>query len=1033
MAVGTTAFPTSLDTAVELVEIKNNASSTLSGNVLIGDTTIGVVDIGEFPTTGYGTIVDDLTTPTKVEIISWTGKSGSNLTGCTRGTQGTSAAAFSSGNYIEVRPTAGHHEALRGAVIAIETKLGTGSTIAVNKLEALTASRLMVTDASGFASAASVTATEAGYLSGVTSAIQTQLGNKQGLDVTLTALAAYNTNGILTQTAADTFAGRTITGTSAKIDVSNGDGVSGNPTLTISATYAGQTSITTLGAVTTGTLSTGAILGGVTMTLGSDADGDIYYRSSGVLTRLAKGTSLQQLRMNVGATAPEWATISGGGGGDVVGPGSATDNAVVRFDSTTGKLVQDSVITIADTTGNMAGVGTLNGHTIPVGTDTFVLLTANQTLTTKTLTAPDINGGTADSLTSLSVRSTGAAFDLLFANTEVLTGNKTLTIKVNDTSRTVDLGGNLTLAAAFSTSGANALTLTTTGATNVTLPTTGTLVNSAVTSLSSLTTVGTITSGGLGTGAVIGGVTMTLGTDGTGDIYYRSAGGVLTRLAAGTNGHVLTLSSGLPAWQAAAGGGLTIGTTAITSGTAGRFLYETSGNVVGEIAGSSADANGAVQFAATARSSGVAQYFRINTPADTGQTTATESVGAYFGGNGSGSTVTRTWAAGTVTTQRENVFVAPTYAGASATATFTTAATVAITGAPIVGANAAITTSTAMQISQGGDTASSMLRLVHGHTAAGSFTNVPFGIYDSAGALKLGTRFVTGPGIWYWTAPVGAGRMGYEVGPVGGGSGLGTSDATNPTIYSQGSAIMWFNGSSGWAVMNQGYQFAFGSSVSSYDLGFFRAAAGVLRITNASTGAGKLIIGSSSASTSAADLYVVGSAAGTVPFRVDSASSPSTDIVQFTNNGTNRWSLNSSTTATTTTATGPNGGTNVTGMLMESVTLNTGGTTTDSTIDLPANSIILSVTGRVTTTITTATDWKLGDATISDRFSDANATLTAGTTTVGINQWKADRTTAGQGAFQQSTAKVRITTTGTPGAGVIRIMIYYITLSAPTS
>lgn len=39
MAVGATAFPTSLDAVVELVELKNNASSTLSGNVLIGDAT----------------------------------------------------------------------------------------------------------------------------------------------------------------------------------------------------------------------------------------------------------------------------------------------------------------------------------------------------------------------------------------------------------------------------------------------------------------------------------------------------------------------------------------------------------------------------------------------------------------------------------------------------------------------------------------------------------------------------------------------------------------------------------------------------------------------------------------------------------------------------------------------------------------------------------------------------------------------------------------------------------------------------------
>lgn len=38
----------------------------------------------------------------------------------------------------------------------------------------------------------------------------------------------------------------------------------------------------------------------------------------------------------------------GAGGGDVVGPVSATDNAIVRFDLTTGKLVQDSSATLSD-------------------------------------------------------------------------------------------------------------------------------------------------------------------------------------------------------------------------------------------------------------------------------------------------------------------------------------------------------------------------------------------------------------------------------------------------------------------------------------------------------------------------------------------------------------------------------------------------------------------------------------------------------------------------------------------------------------
>lgn len=43
-------------------------------------------------------------------------------------------------------------------------------------------------------------------------------------------------------------------------------------------------------------------------------------------------------------------TVAGGvaGTGDVVGPASATDNAIVRFDSTTGKLIQNSNATVSD-------------------------------------------------------------------------------------------------------------------------------------------------------------------------------------------------------------------------------------------------------------------------------------------------------------------------------------------------------------------------------------------------------------------------------------------------------------------------------------------------------------------------------------------------------------------------------------------------------------------------------------------------------------------------------------------------------------
>ena len=46
------------------------------------------------------------------------------------------------------------------------------------------------------------------------------------------------------------------------------------------------------------------------------------------------------------------------GNGDVDGPASSTDNAVARFDGTTGKLIQNSLVTVSDT-GAVAGVTTL--------------------------------------------------------------------------------------------------------------------------------------------------------------------------------------------------------------------------------------------------------------------------------------------------------------------------------------------------------------------------------------------------------------------------------------------------------------------------------------------------------------------------------------------------------------------------------------------------------------------------------------------------------------------------------------------------
>lgn len=119
------------------------------------------------------------------------------------------------------------------------------------------------------------------------------------------------------------------------------------------------------------------------------------------------------------------------------------------------------------------------------------------------------------------------------------------------------------------------------------------------------------------------------------------------------------------------------------------------------------------------------------------------------------------------------------------------------------------------------------------------------------------------------------------------------------------------------------------------------------------------------------------------------------------------------------------------GSASELLTLSTSGTTTDTTGNLlPANSIIDSVDARVTTTITTATSWQLGDASTAGRFSAVNAVMTSGSTQVGDVQ--ADQTGA-SGPRQVSAAKVRVTTVGTPGAGVIRITVHYHSFTPPTS
>jgi hypothetical protein len=131
----------------------------------------------------------------------------------------------------------------------------------------------------------------------------------------------------------------------------------------------------------------------------------------------------------------------------------------------------------------------------------------------------------------------------------------------------------------------------------------------------------------------------------------------------------------------------------------------------------------------------------------------------------------------------------------------------------------------------------------------------------------------------------------------------------------------------------------------------------------------------------------------------------------------------------------PNGGSWARGQSSELLTLSTSGLTTLTTANLlPQDAIIEAVVVRVTTTITTSTNWAVGDATTTSRFCSANATLTAGTTSVCLNHMSGAVTTLAAGPSQAAAAKVQITVTGAnPGAGAVRITVFWMQFVAPTS
>lgn len=87
---------------------------------------------------------------------------------------------------------------------------------------------------------------------------------------------------------------------------------------------------------------------------------DIAKRDQNNVPTLLGSSSVDQTPVTIYAnpTTHRLLVDNSGTGGDVVGPSSSTDNAIARFDGTTGKLIQNSGVIVSDANAITAGDGT---------------------------------------------------------------------------------------------------------------------------------------------------------------------------------------------------------------------------------------------------------------------------------------------------------------------------------------------------------------------------------------------------------------------------------------------------------------------------------------------------------------------------------------------------------------------------------------------------------------------------------------------------------------------------------------------------
>jgi len=270
-----------------------------------------------------------------------------------------------------------------------------------------------------------------------------------GANITIT-----NGNGTIEIAATGSTGVNSVTGTSNRITVNNTDPA--NPVVDIAATYVGQTSITTLGTIATGTWNATAIADGkiASALTGKTYNGLTVTTTTGTLT-ITNGKTLSASN-TLTFTGTDGSSVAFGAGGTVLYSTSAANLTVGSSTITSGTNTRILY--------NNSGV--LGEYTLS-GSGTVVAMATSPVFTT-----PTLGVASATSINKVTITAPATGSTLTIADGKTLTASVTMTLQGGDASV-------LSIAASKTFTVSNTLTFTGTDSSSVAFGAGGTVAYTA--------------------------------------------------------------------------------------------------------------------------------------------------------------------------------------------------------------------------------------------------------------------------------------------------------------------------------------------------------------------------------------------------------------------------------------------------------------------------------------------------------------------------------------------------------------------------